>query len=121
VVATVSTPRPASVGKSPRRAPRKTAAPSLLEPLIEEVLVCSEKGDVLYEWQSPESDARVKLADFLGKKASEFATVLPLGRLDRVEVGLTPGRVVVKFQGETALIVRSKQGVAESSTVAKAA
>jgi hypothetical protein len=97
------------------------AVPSLLEPQIEEVLVCSLNGDVLYEWQSPESDARVKLADFFGKKASEFSSQLPIGRLDRVELGLAAGRAVFKYQGDTALIIRSKQGGSESAMFARAA
>jgi hypothetical protein len=121
VPAAVPLPRSPNVGASPRRTPRKAAPPLLLEPQTEEVLVCSMKGDVLYEWQSPESDARMKLADFLGKKAAEFASLMPLGRLDRVELGQTPGRVVVKYQGETALIVRSKQSTVESAGSARAA
>jgi len=114
--------RPASVpAGGPVKPAGKILMPSLLEPHTEEVLICSLKGDVLYEWQCPEAEGRIKLTDFLNKKAAELTASLPLGKLERVEAALSPGRMVIKFQGDTALLVRSDKGASEAAPLAKAA
>ena len=37
-------------------------------PKIDEVLICSTQGDVLYEWQCADANARIRFLQFLSQK-----------------------------------------------------
>jgi hypothetical protein len=75
-------------------------------PRVEELLVCSLQGEVLHEWQCPNTNGRVGFLEFLSQKARQLAQGLPLGDFDRIEVSLSKGRVVAQIQSDRALFVR---------------
>ncbi|MBI5387382.1 MAG: response regulator [Verrucomicrobia bacterium] len=89
----------------------KTPAAEALPPAtrIDEVLLCSQQGDVLYEWQCPQSNARINLLEFISQKAWQLAGSLPIGRLERLEVQGPAWRVVTQLQDDRSLFVRSSQ------------
>lgn len=76
-------------------------------PQIDEVLVCSAQGDVLYEWQCREVNNRISFLEFLSQKARQLGQGLPLGDFERLEVQEADARVIAQIQADRALLVRS--------------
>lgn len=74
---------------------------------IDEVMVCSERDEVLYAWQCRDIESRMKLLRWVEQKAEQMAQRLPLGLLDRLEIEGPTGRVVTQFQADRTLWVRS--------------
>ncbi len=74
---------------------------------IGELLVCSVKQEVLHEWQCPEADERLRFVTRLREKSASLAESLPLGPCDRVELREPGARLVVLFQPEATVLVRS--------------
>ena len=94
-------------------------APSPVEPpppKIEEVLVCSRQGDVLYEWQCPDANARIRFLQFLSQKSWQLRQGLPLGHFERLEAEGPGDRIVTLVDADCALFVRSSHLPAETST-----
>jgi CheY-like chemotaxis protein len=78
-----------------------------LRPEIAEMLVCSVQGDVLYEWQCPDSSARVSFFEFLSQKARQLSAALPLGQFERIEMCAPKSRVTAQIGNEHAIFVRA--------------
>jgi CheY-like chemotaxis protein len=74
---------------------------------VEEFVVCSAQGDVLYEWQCAGIEMRVKLFDFLARQAAQFSQAFPLGNFDRLEIVGPQGRVVTQIHSDRRLFVRT--------------
>ncbi len=87
--------------------PRPEPGPARPPNRIEEVLLCSAQGEVLYEWQCPKAEARISLLEFISQKAWQMQSTLPVGRLDRVEMQAPPSRIVMHVQADGGLFVRS--------------
>ena len=85
------------------------AGPEQAPPRIEEVLLCSAQGEVLYEWQCPKAEARVNLLEFVSQKGWQMQNTLPVGRLDRIEIQGPQARIVMQLQAERGLFVRSSR------------
>ena len=92
---------------TPARAARPRAPSPPAARRIDEVLVCSAQNDVLYEWQSPGLETRLKFFQLISEKAEQFAQALPLGRFDRLEITGPNGRIVTQIQSGRKLLVRS--------------
>jgi DNA-binding response OmpR family regulator len=87
---------------------------------IEEMLVCSKQREVLYEWACAQTDVRVRFIEHISQKFHHAASGLPLGRFDRIEMQSAESRIVVHFQGDTGLLVRSNtMGLRKSAPAAK--
>lgn len=89
---------PAPGAGSPRDAGR---------PQIDEMLVCSPQGEILYEWQCANTSARIDFLEFLSQKSRQISNGLALGHFDRLEARTPSVRVVTRIQPEHALFVRS--------------
>ena len=74
---------------------------------VEEVVLCSVGGEVLYEWQSAGMERRAHLLEMLSEKAAFFSKVLPLGHCDRLEIESTEGRILMLLQPDRRLFIRS--------------
>jgi CheY-like chemotaxis protein len=74
---------------------------------IEEMLVCTNQNDVLYEWRCAQTDLRLRCLDLLRHKAQQAARRLTIGATDRFDFQSTQGRLVVRLQGDTTILVRS--------------
>lgn len=74
---------------------------------IDELLVCSARGEVLHQWQCSQVDQRVSFLEFISRKARLLASGLPLGKFDRVEMLAGPHRVVVQVGGDRGVLLRS--------------
>jgi CheY-like chemotaxis protein len=74
---------------------------------IEEMLLCSKQREVLYEWHCIQTDSRVRLIEYLAQKFYHSNPGLPLGKFDRLEAQARDGRIVIHFQGDDGLFIRS--------------
>lgn len=109
--------RPAAEGPSPTSGQGR--------PTVEEVLLVSPQGDVLFEWQCGQVNDRLRFLEFLSERVQQVAQHLPLGPLDRWEAEAGPVRVVCHMRPERTLwIRRSLRGAEpgrETSTAVAAA
>ena len=76
---------------------------------IEEVLLCSSQGEVLYEWQCAGTDARVSFLEFISQKAWQMGLNLPVGHFERIEIQGPFSRIVTQVQMDRGLFVRTSQ------------
>jgi hypothetical protein len=84
--------------------------------LIEEVLVCSAQGEVLYEWQCRNSDLWVNFFEFLSQKSRRLAQGLVLGEFDRLEVASPEARLVAVISPRRGVLVRSRRETVPAAT-----
>ena len=85
-----------------------------LRPKIEEVLICSAQGDVLYEWQCADVNARIRFLQFLSQKSWQLRQGLPTGHFERLEVEGMKHRIVTQIEPDRALFVRASRVPVES-------
>lgn len=73
---------------------------------VEEFLICSEQGDVLFEHQCPDTTGRVSVLEFVSQRTRQLAQALPLGRFERLEFTAAAGRAVVQLRSGCGVLVR---------------
>jgi len=86
---------------SPASDPAK-AAPAR----IEEVLICSGEGEVLYEWQCFNTDERVNFLEVISQKSRQLAQGLELGQFDRLELETPQARLIAQVRNDRGILVR---------------
>jgi CheY-like chemotaxis protein len=87
---------------------RASAAPAGAR-RIEEVLVCSAQGEVVYDFQCLNSDLWINFFEFLSQKSRRLAQGLLLGEFDRLEV-VGPGtRLVAILSPRRGILMRSRR------------
>jgi len=74
---------------------------------VEELLLCTDFKEVVHESNCANTHRRLQLAGALVQKGRAFATQLPLGELERVELNSTGGRVVIRCESKRCLLVRT--------------
>ncbi len=74
---------------------------------IEEMLLCAEFREVLFESQSVDPAKRMHFGETILQKANELSRSLPLGELDRAELQSSGSRLVLKFESKRCLFVRT--------------
>ncbi len=74
---------------------------------IDEVLICSDQGEVLYDHRCPDANTRINLMEFISQRSRQMSQALPMGRLDRVEFSATSSRMIAQFQNGCGIVVRS--------------
>ena len=75
--------------------PKPAVHEKTLVPRIDEMLICSPQGDVLYENHCPNIAQRVNFLEFISQKARQLGQGLPMGCFDRLELEMGTSRVVV--------------------------
>jgi CheY-like chemotaxis protein len=86
-------------------APETTGLPAG-ELRIEEIVLCSGSGEVLYEWESKSLELRLRLLEQIEQQATQLDSLAPLGRFDRLEIITPEGRIVCQVQPDRRLFVR---------------
>ena len=76
-------------------------------PIINELVVCSDTGEMLYQTGSENAAARCELCVVLTEGAVALQSVLPIGALERVEFIAAPGRVLARFQDGQGIFLRA--------------
>jgi len=74
---------------------------------IDEALLCSRTGEVLYEWNCESIEERLQLFKKLEEEAKEASKDTTSGPLHRVLEDNGQGRLVVQIQPNFKLLVRS--------------
>lgn len=73
----------------------------------EEMVVCSNSGTILYEWQSSNASDRVSFLEFLSRKSLQLGEGLSLGDFDRLEIEGGNARVIARINKDRGLFVRA--------------
>jgi hypothetical protein len=81
---------------------------------FDEMVVCSPKGEVLYEWQSSNSTDRVSFLEFLSQKSNQLGEGLNLGAFDRLEMEGERQRVVAQIKSDRGLFIRATKTPAKA-------
>jgi CheY-like chemotaxis protein len=74
---------------------------------IEEMLLSSGSGEVLYECKCGSVESRLKLLQRVEQHAAMVSNLLPAGRFDRAEIITAEGRIICQVLPEMRLFVRS--------------
>jgi hypothetical protein len=83
---------------------------------INEMAVFASDGQVLYEWQCSDIEARKRLLEFVSEQSRQMAQGLELGRFDLVEIISAGNQAVAQIQDDTGIYVAlSKAAVARPS------
>jgi CheY-like chemotaxis protein len=83
---------------------------------IDELIVCSAKGEVLYEWQCPSSSDRVSFLEFLSRKSAQLGEGLNLGAFDRLEVEAEHSRIIAQIKKDRGVFLRATKNSAHART-----
>jgi CheY-like chemotaxis protein len=74
---------------------------------IEEMLLSSGSGELLYECKCASVESRLKLLQSVEHHAGIVSNLMPAGRFDRAEFIIAEGRIICQVQPEMRLFVRS--------------
>ena len=92
------------------------SAPEINRPArTDELVICSDKGEVLYEWQSANSGDRVSFLEFLSRKSHQLGEDLNLGAFDRLEMENAHSRVVAQLKKDRGVFVRATKNSARAA------
>jgi CheY-like chemotaxis protein len=79
---------------------------------IEEIVLCSGAGEVLYAWESESLELRLRLLEQVEQQAAQLGALVPVGRFDRLEILTPEGRIVCQVQPDRRLFVRRSGTIA---------
>jgi CheY-like chemotaxis protein len=74
---------------------------------IDEIVLCSGTGELLYEWQSKTVDHRIQMMELISNVATSLARTPTLQRGDRIEVQAQGTRIVLLLQPDRRVFVKS--------------
>ncbi len=104
-------PPPPPAEAPPQASPQPVAArPPAAPPdrvRIQETVLCSGAGEVLYQWECKSLEGRVRLLEQVEQQAAEVSNLAPVGRFDRLEILARDGRFVCQVQPHMRLLVNS--------------
>jgi len=83
------------------------ASPAPAGVRIEEMVLGSGSGEVLYDCKCGSVESRLKLLQRIEQHAALLSNMLPSGRFDRTEIIATEGRIICQVQPDMRLFVRS--------------
>jgi CheY-like chemotaxis protein len=73
---------------------------------VTETLICSGKGEPVYEFQCADAQTRVRLLQNIAYHAAQLAQILPLGNFDRLEMQLANERIIAQARPDRLVYVR---------------
>ena len=77
---------------------------------IDEMVICTAKGEVVYEWQSANLGDRISFLEFLSQKSQQLGEGLNLGAFDRLEMEGERSRVIAQVKADRGVFVRATKG-----------
>jgi CheY-like chemotaxis protein len=78
-------------------------------PKVDEMLILSQQGEVIYEWQCTNVDVWVSFFEFASQRGQRLAQILPLGEFDRLDIQSGGARVVVMVSHEQGVLVKTRR------------
>ena len=101
---------PAVVGTGASYQPVPVLAPGVAwRPKVDEMLILSTQGEVLYQWQCPNPDVWVSFFEFASQRGQRLAQVLPLGDFERLEIQSGGARAVVIISNDRGVLVKTRR------------
>lgn len=92
----------------PRYEPAPVLPPGVpWRPRVDEMLILSGQGEVIYEWQCPNVDVWVNFFEFASQRGQRLAQILPLGDFDRLEIQSGGTRAVVMISSDRGVLVKT--------------
>jgi CheY-like chemotaxis protein len=89
--------------------PNRANAPASIDRTrIEEILICTAQGEVLYGWHCPSSDVWVNFLEFVSQKARRLSQGLTLGNFDRLEASGADAHLIALVSAHQGILVRSR-------------
>lgn len=82
---------------------------------VMELVVCSTKGEVLYEWQCANNTDRISFLEFLSQKSLQLGEGLNLGPFDRLEMEGDQTRVVAQVKSDRGVFIRASKNTVRSN------
>jgi CheY-like chemotaxis protein len=82
---------------------------------IEEALLCSSTGEVLYQWKCEDIDNRLEVFKRIEQQALMATKGMPSGRFHRLSMDVGESRVLIQIQPTYKLLVRSALPPANNS------
>ena len=76
-------------------------------PEVAEFIIISSQGDLLYEWQCHDVNARVNFLEFLSQKSRLLSQGLAMGHFERFEVFGSKSRIITQLENDHAVFVRT--------------
>jgi CheY-like chemotaxis protein len=77
-----------------------------MQPSVQETMICSLNGGVLYAWNCPDAPGRVSLLEFITRRAHLMSSALRLGSFERFECAEKGARCVVRLDEDRAMFVK---------------
>ena len=74
---------------------------------IDEILVCSAQGDVLYEWECAGIEGRLSLFKIISERATPLGQILALDHFSGLEILTATHRIVTDLRADRKMFVRS--------------
>lgn len=78
-------------------------------PKVDEMLIMSGQGEVIYQWQCPNVDLWVSFFEFASQRGQRLAQTLPLGDFDRLEIQSGGARAVVMISHDRGVLVKTRR------------
>jgi len=75
---------------------------------IEEILICTAQGEVLYGWHCPSSDLWVNFLEFVSQKARRLSQGFTLGSFDQLEASGADAHLIALVSTHQGILVRSR-------------
>jgi CheY-like chemotaxis protein len=123
-VQTITPAASATALSEPRALPKGELAAAQYEPVpvlppgvawrprVDELLILSTQGEVIYEWQCPNMDLWVSFFEFASQRGQRLAQALPLGNFDRLEIQSGGARAVVMISNDCGVLVKTRREAA---------
>jgi hypothetical protein len=101
---------PAGVVSGDSYQPVPVLAPGVAwRPKVDEMLILSAQGEVLYQWQCPNADVWVSFFEFASQRGQRLAQILPLGDFERLEIQSGGARAVVIISNDRGVLVKTRR------------
>jgi CheY-like chemotaxis protein len=107
-------PSPVTSPKSIAFAPTYESIPALppnvaSRPRVDEMLICSVKGEVMYDWQCINPNLWVGFIEFISQRVQRITQMLPVGDFNRIEIESGGARMVVAVSPTEGVMVRTRR------------
>jgi CheY-like chemotaxis protein len=104
----------ASAAAAPEPGPSYADVPVLSagvswRPKVDELLILSNEGDVIYEWQCVNVELWVNFCEFASQRGQRLSQMLPLGDFDRLEIQSGGARAVVMVSNNQNVLVKTRR------------
>jgi CheY-like chemotaxis protein len=76
-------------------------------PRIEELLIVTQKGEILHNWQCSQPQERAELISLLGQKSKQICQGMPVGAMERVELEGLDSRWVMRLEGDQVYLLHA--------------